>query len=95
MTIDDKTIDNLAQLARLEFDANQKNRIKEDLTRILEFCDKLSEIDTQGIEPLIYMHDEVNVLREDSVTEHLSKADALRNAPLRDSDYFKVPKVKK
>ena len=93
MSIDDKKIDSLAHLARLEFDDAQKKAIKSDLDRILKFCDQLNEVDTEGIEPLIYMSDEQNVLRVDLVKPGLPKLEVLKNAPSADSDYFKVPKV--
>ena len=95
MKIDDKKIDELAQLARLEFKPEDKITIKNDLEKILEFCDKLNELDTKGVEPLVYMSDAHNVLREDQVQSHLSKEQAFKNAPSHDSDYFKVPKVLK
>ena len=69
--------------------------MKSDLGKMLAFVDKLNEIDTEGIDPLIYMSEEVNVLREDEVTEETSQEDALKNAPEKDSDYFKVPTVLK
>lgn len=90
--ITDETIDKLAHLARLEFSGEEKQNIKADLDRILGFCEKLQELPTDGVEPLIYMSDETNCLREDNVGEMLSQADALKNAPSHDSDYFKVPK---
>lgn len=93
MTIDDKRVEELAHLARLEFDAGQKVSIKSDLEKIIDFCDKLKEVDTTNVEPLIYVNDGMNVLREDIVESSLSKEEALKNAPSKDSDYFKVPKV--
>ena len=92
MNIDDKKVDELAQLARLEFDAAGKERIKADLNNILDFCDQLNQLDTEGVEPLVYMSDSSNVLRADQVQANTSKEDALKNAPSKDSDYFKVPK---
>lgn len=64
-----------------------------DLERMLDFVEQLKEVDTEGIEPLIHVNPEVNVLREDEVTEELNQKDALKNAPEHDSFYFKVPKV--
>lgn len=93
MKIDDKKIEDLAQLARLEFNDKEKAQIKEDLGRILDFCDQLNEVDTEGVEPLVYMSDSENVTREDRAVNTISKEQALRNAPSKDSDYFKVPKV--
>jgi len=93
MEITDKTIDKLADLARLKFEGAKKETIKKDLDRMLAFVDKLNELDTEGVEPLVYMTDEPLVLRKDEVGEELSQEEALKNAPSRDSDYFKVPKV--
>jgi aspartyl-tRNA(Asn)/glutamyl-tRNA(Gln) amidotransferase subunit C len=93
MQINDKKIDELAHLARLEFQDEAKENIKKDLERIIDFCDQLKEVNTENVEPLIYMSDEHNVLREDRVNHMLTKKQALRNAPAKDSDYIKVPKV--
>lgn len=93
MSIDNKKIDELAQLARLEFNEDEKKQIKADLNNILNFCDKLKELDTEGVKPLIYMNEHTNVLREDKVEQALSRDLALKNAPSKDSDYFKMPKV--
>lgn len=93
MTFTDKKIDELAYLARLEFNAEEKEHIKKDLTAILGFCDKLKELDTTGVEPLVYISNAKNVLRADEVAEPVSKEEALKNAPSKDSDYFKMPKV--
>ncbi|MBI3500370.1 MAG: Asp-tRNA(Asn)/Glu-tRNA(Gln) amidotransferase subunit GatC [Bacteroidetes bacterium] len=91
--INESTVDKLATLARLEFNGKEKEEIINDLNRMLEFVGKLNELDTTGIEPLIYMNDEKNILREDEVKQIISQKEALRNAPKKDSDYFKVPKV--
>ncbi|NUM31470.1 MAG: Asp-tRNA(Asn)/Glu-tRNA(Gln) amidotransferase subunit GatC [Bacteroidetes bacterium] len=92
MKITDKKIDEIANLARLEFNANEKIKIKTDLEKIVDFFDKLSEVNTDGVEPLIYMIDCQNNLREDEIKNEISKEEALKNAPDKDSDYFKVPK---
>ena len=91
--IDIKTVDEVAHLARLEFTEEGKIEILNDMNRMLAFVDKLNEMDTNGVEPLIYMTDEVNVMREDEPKDTLTQKDALKNAPKKDSDYFKVPKV--
>ncbi|MGZ3866049.1 MAG: Asp-tRNA(Asn)/Glu-tRNA(Gln) amidotransferase subunit GatC [Bacteroidia bacterium] len=93
MKVDIKTVDEIAHLARLEFDANAKNEIANDMNRMLAFVEKLNELDTKGVEPLIYMTDESNVLREDEVKQTITQKEALQNAPKKDSDYFKVSKV--
>jgi len=92
-TIDIKTVDEIAHLARLEFDAEAKTGILTDLNRMLSFVDKLNELDTSNVEPLIYMTDEKNVLRPDEPEVTLTQKEALKNAPKKDSDYFKAPKV--
>lgn len=91
--IDIKTVEEVAHLARLEFTEEGKTDILNDMNRMLAFVDKLNEMDTDGVEPLIYMTDEVNVMREDEPAATLTQKEALKNAPKKDSDYFKVPKV--
>ena len=94
MKIDKETVDKIAHLARLEYNTNEaKEEIIKDMNNMLGFIDKLNELDTSNIEPLIYMSDETNVLREDDVKQEITHAEALKNAPQKDSDYFKVPKV--
>jgi|TARA_B100001059_G_scaffold53467_1_gene47575 aspartyl-tRNA(Asn)/glutamyl-tRNA(Gln) amidotransferase subunit C len=93
MKLNKTKVQELAHLARLEFSNEELIDIIKDLEKIIEFCDQLKSLDTQGIDPLIYLSDEINVLREDKVSEGLKKEDALKNAPASDSDYFKVPKV--
>lgn len=93
MEIDKALIDRLAELSRLNFSEEENEAIRTDLQKMLNFVDKLSEVDTEGIEPLVFMTDEVNRYREDEVKVDISHEEALKNAPKRDSDYFKVPKV--
>jgi aspartyl-tRNA(Asn)/glutamyl-tRNA(Gln) amidotransferase subunit C len=63
------------------------------MEKIINFMDALNSVDTSGVEPLIFMSDEVNVLREDVAIDTISKNDALKNAPKKDSDYIRIPKV--
>ncbi len=93
MKIDIKTVDQLAHLARLEFNQDAKEEILLDLNRMLGFVEKLNELDTNGIEPLIYINENENILRDDVVVQEVTHKEALQNAPKKDSDYFKVPKV--
>ncbi|GAB1447493.1 MAG: Asp-tRNA(Asn)/Glu-tRNA(Gln) amidotransferase subunit GatC [Bacteroidetes bacterium] len=92
MEINDETIDRLSDLAKLDFEGEEKEAIKKDLNRILTYFEKLNTVDTEGVEPLIFMSDNVNLLREDEAHVSITKADALKNAPSKDSDYFRVPK---
>lgn len=93
MKIDNEAVDKIAHLARLEFDNDSKAEMVKDMNNMLAFVEKLNELDTSNIEPLIYMSDEMNVLREDEVHPEITQEEALKNAPKKDSDYFKVPKV--
>ncbi|MEO6306166.1 MAG: Asp-tRNA(Asn)/Glu-tRNA(Gln) amidotransferase subunit GatC [Bacteroidia bacterium] len=91
--IDIKTVEEVAHLARLEFNDEAKAEILNDMNRMLSFVDKLSELNTENVAPLIYMTDEKNILREDVVEITVTQKEALKNAPKKDSDYFKAPKV--
>jgi aspartyl-tRNA(Asn)/glutamyl-tRNA(Gln) amidotransferase subunit C len=93
MEVNDALIDNLSNLARLEFNAAEKEEIKKDLQRMILFVEKLGELDTTGVDPLLHMSPETNVLREDIPNGSVSRQAALLNAPATDGTYFKVPKV--
>lgn len=93
MEVTNEMIDKLAHLARLHFDPAQKDSIRLDLQKMISFVDKLNELDTSGIEPLLHMSDAVNVLREDEPNGSIDRNSALKNAPDSDGIYFKVPKV--
>jgi aspartyl-tRNA(Asn)/glutamyl-tRNA(Gln) amidotransferase subunit C len=93
MKIDTTTVDQVAHLARLEFDGAEKERIINDMSRMLTFVEKLNELDTSATEPLIYMTEETGHLRDDVVKQEVTQKEALQNAPKKDSDYFKVPKM--
>ena len=93
MKLDNKKLKELAHLARLEFSDEELIDIGNDLKKIIEFCDQLKSVDTEGIDPLIYLSDEINVLRDDQIKQGLKKEEALKKAPASNSDYFKVPKV--
>ena len=93
MKIDIATVDRLAELARLEFDNQTKEEMVKDMNNMLQFVDKISELDTAGVEPLIFLTEESNVFREDEISHEVSQAEALKNAPKKDMYYFRVPKV--
>ncbi|HET6994800.1 MAG TPA: Asp-tRNA(Asn)/Glu-tRNA(Gln) amidotransferase subunit GatC [Chitinophagaceae bacterium] len=93
MEVNDALVEKLAHLARLRFDDAEKEEIKNDLQRMIAFVEKLNELDLEGVQPLMHMTDEVNVLREDRVTGSISREEALKNAPAHDEQFFKVPKV--
>ncbi len=93
MKVTEKLIESLAILSKLKFASNEKGKIKDDMVKIIQFVNKLSEIDTNNIDPLIHLYEEENYLREDKPQHPLSQKSALKNGPKKDSDYFKVPKV--
>ena len=93
MKISEGTVDHIAHLARLEFEGDKKAAIREDMEKIISFIEKLQEIDTENVAPLIFMTNEVNNLREDDPVVSLTQEEVLKNAPKKDSDYFRIPKV--
>jgi aspartyl-tRNA(Asn)/glutamyl-tRNA(Gln) amidotransferase subunit C len=93
MKIDREQLEKIAHLARLEFDDKDAEKMMSDMTAIVEWVEKLNEVDTTGVEPLTTMSYEINALREDEVQDHLPHDKALLNAPKKDKDYFRVPKV--
>lgn len=95
MEVNDALVENLCKLACLEFDVAGKEEIKNDLQKMIGFVEKLNELDLRDVEPLLYMGEETNVLRDDFPEEPLSRTEALKNAPAADEMYFKVPQVVK
>lgn len=93
MIIDERTVDKVAHLARLELRADEKAEMIKDMTKILGFMDKLNEVDTTGVEPLVYMMDENNPLREDVAIQNITTEETLKNAPDHDNSHFLVQKV--
>ncbi len=93
MEVTSELIDNLANLARLQFNEEEKTEIKNDLQRMIAFVEKLKEVDTTGTGRLLHMTDAINMYREDEVKGSMQKETALANAPSADNNYFKVPKV--
>ena len=93
MEVNDSLIDNLSNLARLEFNTAEKEAIKKDLQKMIHFVEKLGELDTTGVEPLLHMSPEINVFREDIPQGSISREQALSTAPATDGRYFEVPKV--
>jgi aspartyl-tRNA(Asn)/glutamyl-tRNA(Gln) amidotransferase subunit C len=93
MEVNDALVDNLCKLACLDFDMAGKQEIKKDLQKMIGFVEKLDELDLRDVAPLLYMGEETNVLREDTTEKPLSRSAALKNAPMTDEQYFKVPQV--
>lgn len=93
MEVNDQLIENLAKLSHLSFEKDDLVEIKADLQEMISFIEKLNEVDTTGVEPLLHMSNNVNILREDVVQGSISREEALKNAPDSDGIFFKVPKV--
>ena len=93
MEVNDLLIDNLAKLSHLTFDEQEKKDIKADLQQMISFIEKLKEVDTEGVAPLLHMSSNVNILRDDVVQGSVSREEALKNAPDTDGTFFRVPKV--
>lgn len=93
MEINEAMVDKLANLSRLYFDDAQKMSIQKDLQRMIGFVEKLNELDTTGVEPLLHMSGTTNVLRADVVAGSISREEGLKNASVHDNRFFKVPKV--
>ncbi len=93
MIITDALIDKLANLSRLEITANERNSIIAELEKMLDFVNKIQELETGGVEPLIHITQENNRFRNDIPYGELSHEAVLLNAPKKDSDYIRVPKV--
>jgi len=93
MQVTDALVDKIANLAKLSFNDVEKKEIREDLEKMIGFVDQLSNIDVSGIEPLMHMSNEVNVLRDDKVNGSVPTETALKNAPGSAGPFFTVPKV--
>jgi aspartyl-tRNA(Asn)/glutamyl-tRNA(Gln) amidotransferase subunit C len=93
MEVNDIMVNKLADLSRLHFDDLQKAEITKDLQRMIQFVEKLNELDTKGVAPLIHVSENQNVLREDDLNESISRGEGFKNTAVQDGLYFKVPKV--
>ncbi|MDA0314660.1 MAG: Asp-tRNA(Asn)/Glu-tRNA(Gln) amidotransferase subunit GatC [Bacteroidetes bacterium] len=93
MKIDQATLQKIAHLARLNFDAQAAEKMSTDLSQVLDWVEQLQEIDTHDVAPLTNISSEINVLRTDQVGEQLTQEQALKNAPKKENGFFSVPKV--
>lgn len=93
MKITKELLHKIAHLARIEIDPTKEEALMEDLEQIISWVQKLEELDTDKVEPLMHMSFEENTYREDQVKSDISKEAALKNAPDRIEDFFAVPKV--
>ncbi len=91
--IDDETIDYVGILAKLELSEEEKEQAKKDMGRMLDYIDKLNELDTEGVEPMSHVFPLHNVFREDVVTNGDDRENMLKNAPAKKDGSYKVPKT--
>ncbi len=93
MAVTRKDVEHIAELARLKFSDEELNNFTGQLNEILAYVDKLNELDTEDVEPLSHPVEGSNVFREDVVKPSIPTEDALKNAPVKDEQFFHVPKV--
>lgn len=93
MIIDKDTVNKVADLARIEIKQEDIGTLTEEMNKILSFMEKLNELDTTGVKPLVYMNEEVNVWREDIAKQEISVENGLKNSAKHNESFFFVPKI--
>ena len=93
MIIDDDTLDKIAQLANIKIEDSEREKLKHDMTAILAWVDKRSEIDTSKVEAITHMTSERNRVRKDMDKRNIPVEKAVQNAEIKSGNYFVVPKV--
>ena len=93
MKVDHETLLKIAHLSRLEIRPDEETDLLSSLNGVLTWMEQLNEVDTTGVEPLMHISPDLNVLRDDVVANHLSRDQALANAPQHEGPFFQVPKV--
>ena len=93
MKITKELLRKIAHLARIEIDPTKEEALMQDMEQIISWVEKLEELDTENVEPLMHMSFEENTYREDKIRADINKEEALKNAPDRIDNFFAVPKV--
>ncbi len=93
MSVTKKDVEYIAKLSKLEFAEEEIGDYTEQLNKVLEYVDKLNELDTENVEPLLHPVENVNVFREDKLKDSSPREEALKNAPDATEEFFRVPKV--
>ena len=93
MRLTREEVKRVAALARLKFSPEEEEVLTEQLDKILKYMEKLNQLDTGGVEPLAHVVDIVNAFREDEITHQPNTEALLTNAPARERNFFKVPKI--
>jgi len=93
MNLDEKTIHKIADLARIHVNDKEVETLIPEMNKILSFMEKLNELDTSSVKPLVYMNEATNVWREDVVKQEIATVDGLKNAAKHNESFFMVPKI--
>lgn len=91
--VDKKTVEYVAKLAKIKVTEEEKEFLREQLSKIIDYIDKLKELDVEGVEPMRMLHTPKNIFRDDKVKSSPSGENILKNSPRRQDRYFKIPKV--
>lgn len=91
--ISDETIEYVGILAKLELSSEEREQAKQDMVQMLQYFDKLAEVNTEDIEPMSHVFDVHNFFREDVVTNGDNKEAMLQNAPAQKDGMYQVPKT--
>lgn len=93
MAVTIEEVKKIAELARLSFTEEEYIQFTGEMNSILEYINKLNELDTTGVEPMSHPAGGVNFMREDELKPSVTAEEALKNAPAREENFFSVPKV--
>ena len=93
MPVSLEDVNKISKLAKLKFSEEEKKKLQKDMNRILDYMDKINELDLSKVEPLENINETENVFRNDEPKETISREEALKNAPSKTDKFFKVPKV--
>lgn len=93
MKIDQKIVYKVADLARIEIKDNEVDALTGEMNKILTFMEKLNELDTEHVKPLVYMNEQSNNWREDVAKNEISTTEGLKNSAVHNESFFFVPKI--
>jgi aspartyl-tRNA(Asn)/glutamyl-tRNA(Gln) amidotransferase subunit C len=93
MRVDKEEVGHIAKLARLSVSEEEAGMYSAQLSAILEYMEKLNEMDTSGVEPTSHVLEIKNVMRDDRVRPSLPADEVLKNCPDRKDDFYRVPKI--
>lgn len=93
MSVNKTEVERIAELAKLNFNEEELEDLTFQLNKILEYMDKLNELDTRNVEPLSHPIESYNAMREDKTKPSINREDGMKNSPDNDGVFFRVPKV--